>query len=172
MRYKKLSAVKVATMEGHDMPVAIFPKNYNILSSFRKVGWHDPDTPLSTSLILALYKYSQRVQLIFCLILVINKTRLFYDVLSLFQTIPPDQELLVYYGNTYEMFLGIPIGLASTEQKIKTSGKSFLIIANELYKRRTHHVFILCKIPVRGLCFLSGWVVLTSTTLLERHETH
>ncbi|XP_071821723.1 PR domain zinc finger protein 12-like [Apostichopus japonicus] len=37
------------------------------------------------------------------------------------KTIPPDQELLVYYGNTYEMFLGIPIGLANTEQKtVKT----------------------------------------------------
>ncbi|XP_072016850.1 PR domain zinc finger protein 12-like [Amphiura filiformis] len=52
-------------------------------------------------------------------------SEIFYRTLK---TIPPDQELLVYYGTAYEMFLGIPIALATrdsppNEPKTKQSGE-------------------------------------------------
>lgn len=37
------------------------------------------------------------------------------------QTIPPDQELLVYYGSSFDLFLGIPCGPVIQEQRTKIS---------------------------------------------------
>ena len=43
---------------------------------------------------------------------------------SFLQTIPPDQELFVYYGSAYDLFMNsIPIGLASPEHKNNGSVK-------------------------------------------------
>ncbi|XP_041482276.1 PR domain zinc finger protein 12-like [Lytechinus variegatus] len=37
------------------------------------------------------------------------------------KTIPPDQELLVYYGSSFDLFLGIPCGPVIQEQRTKIS---------------------------------------------------
>lgn len=58
-----------------------------------------------------------------------------------FQTIPPDQELLVWYGNSHNTFLGIPGIPGGDEEQSKKmkSGKVYwlLIIHEFIHKSRT-----------------------------------